>query len=248
MEMSEDVYDGQPVYADVYIDKRHNAFGDDALPIVKGSFYVGGWDCGQTIIPAFVLWQITPMYQCHRLLEVVSRGGESMETFAPRVTAALAARIPHCWDEVEHVGDATVTQRSGSTGETAQSVAKKHGVYIRPMSNEWQSRLSAVVWSFFDDIQEDIPRTLIDGRFCPILRQAFRGAYRYEESKTGDSQGPGMVLAKPKKNSFSHIADADQYAAVYVRRKLQGRGFTRKEVKPSMASLTVRGDALSIGD
>lgn len=222
MELDEDVYDGEPVYADWH-EPTHcpSAFKRGPIPIINGSTYFGGWDVGQTLIPAFALLQVTPLKQVHCILEVVSKGGEPMEVFAPRVMQALIKRLPGSWDEVYHGADATVRQRNGVDGRTAQEEAKRHGFHLKSVSNEWQSRYGAVTWLLRDMIDEECPRFFLDGVNCPVLRQAFSGAYKYEEIAKGDNAGPGRVLAMPLKNSFSHVSDALQYASVLARKYVQ---------------------------
>jgi hypothetical protein len=220
MEMNENVYDGECVYPE-YRDGWHCLLGERPITLIPGSTYVGGWDCGQTLNPAFVLLQITPLpLQIHAILEVIPPGPEPMEKFAARVQAALTRRIPTMWDEVRHFGDATVTTRSGSTGDTAQGIARKHGISIQPISNEWQGRYSAVTWALADSIDEKTPRFLLDGVHCPTLRDGFRGAYRFEDSPQGDGSGAGRILAMPLKNAYSHIHDALQYACVATRKRV----------------------------
>jgi hypothetical protein len=227
MEMAEDVYDGEPVFAD-YRDAWHCLSPRAPLPIVRGALYFGGWDCGMTNTPAFVLLQVTPQpWQVHALLEVVSPGAEPMEKFAPRVMLALQRRLPGRWDEVEHWGDATVTTMNGANGETAQQAAARHGVRIRRASNEWAGRYGAVTWLLGDEIDEVTSRFQIDGVHCPTLREGFKGAYRFDESPAGEAIGPGRVLKeKPRKDSYSHVQDALQYAAARVKKLFRSGRFS----------------------
>jgi len=224
MEGVDDSYDGEPVYAD-YSDEWHCPiqFRTQAIPIVAQSIYICSLDCGMTLVPAATLLQITPSLQVHAMLEIVSQGGEPMETFAPRVLREVQKRLPGSWDEVQYCGDATVKQRAGTDGKTAQDVARRFGMRIKPISNEWQGRFSAVTWLLKDTIDENTMRFLIDGKNCPTLRQGFKGAYRYETLSRGDVSGPGRILAMPLKNSFSHIHDALQAGAIVARKHIQGR-------------------------
>jgi hypothetical protein len=217
MEMKEDVYEGEPVFAD-YRDDWHNMNGDARLPKVSGSFYIGGWDCGQTLNPAFVLLQVTPNpCQVHALLEVLAPGPEPMEKFAPRVLKELHKLVPAYLDDIEHWGDTTVIVRNGANGETAQQAARRYGIRIRPASNEWNSRFGAVTWLLTDDISEKYPRFMIDGGRCPILRDGFRGAYRFDLSNQGGI-GPERIYPEhPRKDGYSHVQDALQYAACRVK-------------------------------
>jgi len=222
MELDETVHDGEPVFAD-YIDKFHCPWDRTPLPLVKGATYIGGWDCGQTLIPAFVLLQITPRpWQVQAILEVVSPGAEPMETFAPRVMMALIKRLPGRWDEVEHWADQTVTTPSGANGETAQQNAKKKGFRLRPASNEWSGRYGGVTWMLADRLDAGEPRYIVDGFHCPVLRSGFQGAYKLDVTQQGDAVGPGRVLAnKPLKDSFSHVHDGNQYACARAKKLIQ---------------------------
>ena len=129
---------------------------------------------------------------------------------------ALAKRLPTIWDEVEHWGDTTIGTRNGSTGETAQMVAKRHGIQIKLGSNEWSERYGAVTWALHDMIDDETPRFVIDGFNCPTLREGFKGRYRFEESSKSEGSGAGRIHAMPLKNSYSHIQDANQYGCSRV--------------------------------
>jgi hypothetical protein len=228
--MDETLVSGQPIYTnyqdDVHCPEKYRLSG---IPLVPGAIYYGGWDCGQTLSPAFVLLQITPNpFQVHFLQEVVSTGGESMEDFAPRVFDALLKRLPGLWDTVTHFGDATVTTRSGSDSKSARDVARKHGLEIRPVSNVWPPRLAAMQWLFSRWIDTKTPGVLIDAKGCPTFRQACQGAYQYRISATGEQEGPGAVIMAPLKNAYSHVAEAAQYPAIKIRNLVEGTG-TRKQ-------------------
>ena len=233
MEMREDIYDGEPVYGD-YVDKWHCMMQDLPITPHHGSIYFGGWDCGQTLVPAFTLLEVTPRpWQVRALLEVISPGAEPMQKFAPRVLAALQKRLPGNWDEVEHWADATVRTQNGSNGETAQQAAKKFGVRLRPASNEWIGRYGAVTWLLMDSIDVQgpngdvvVPRFVVDGYHCPTLREGFQGAYKLDDSPAGEAVGPGRILKeKPLKNSYSHVHDSLQYAAARVKKLFRGGRF-----------------------
>lgn len=231
MEMDENVYDGEPVYAD-YLDDVHcpGAAKQSLLPVVAGSVYFGGWDCGQTLQPAFVLLQVTPRpFQAMAILEVVSEGAMPMETFAPLVMQRLMRWHPGLWAEVRHHGDATVVQRSGSTGDSALAVALKHGVRIQPETNVWAARSSAVTWLLTRMVSEEAPGFFVSGLGCPVLRRGFLGAYRFKPHEQSQKDGAGTILLSPLKDEFSHVHDALQYAAVAVRRWLEKKeGAVRK--------------------
>ena len=223
MEMREDVYDGQPVYDD-YVDAIHcpKILRENSIPLSANAMYYGGWDAGQTLSPAFVLLQVTERpWQVHALLEVVSVGQQPMERFAQVVLQRLMKWHPGLWDQVKHFGDATIVTRSGSDGQSARDVAKRHGISIVPMSNQWAGRVSAVTWLLTRRLDEDMPGFWVSGKDCPVLRDGFLGGYQTTASPSGESSGPGMVLRAPLKNAFSHVHDALQYAAIQIRKDIE---------------------------
>ncbi len=228
---------GEPVYSNYYDDLHcPNKYRESGIPIVPGSLYYGGWDCGSSLCPAFVLDQVTVRpFQIHSILELISPGGESMERFAPRVATALERRIPGLWDQVRHYADATVTTRSGTDGRTAQQEAKRHGfegpTKLKPVSNIFRGpvgRRAAVSWSLSRKIAVpnglEVPGYFIDARYCPTLRQGFQGHYKWRISAQGDERGPGQVILEPLKNAFSHVHDAHQQKMVMIRRMIEGGG------------------------
>jgi hypothetical protein len=218
MELKEDIYDGEPVYGD-YIDVVHcpPQFHAKPIPILRNCQYVAGWDCGATLHPACGLLQITPMGQIHELLEVTPPVPEPMETFAPRVMMALTKILPGNWDDVEHVGDATVIQRSGVDGRTAQQEAKRHGFNIKPVTNVWSVRYSAVTWALVDRIDDKTPRFFMCGHHCPVTHEGFKGRYRWDEGPNNTAVGAGRVFRMPKKDGYSHPHDALQSAMIRAR-------------------------------
>jgi hypothetical protein len=224
MEMDESIEDGVPVFGG-YDDDTHcpNAFRQGKIPIVPGSFYVGGWDCGQTLTPAFVLDQISPKErQITTLLEVVSPGGESMKDFAPRVLDVLMREVPEIMSQIEHVADATVVSRSGTDGRSAKQEAMRHGIKLNPVSNAFEERRSAGAWALARSLDDEKPGLLIDGTRAPVCRAALAGKYKYKLSASGDTSGPGQVILRPLKNSYSHVAEAWAYAKIRCRKIIEG--------------------------
>lgn len=224
--MDETVQGGLPVFKN-FDDKFHAPARwskKGAIDVQPGSIYFGGWDAGATMIPAFVLLQVTlPEFQVHVLFEVVSEGGESMDDFAPRVQAAIIDRLPGQWDEVRHCGDYTIGTRQGARGQTAKEVAMQHGIEIELVSNTWAPRYAAVSWLLKRTIDEH-PGFIIESMSCPVLLAGFRGSYRLKISSSGDQRGPGMVTLEPVKNSFSHVHDSLQYVAIAIQEMIDGFG------------------------
>jgi len=225
--MDDTIHEGDPVFAD-YNDSLHCplAFRKKPVPIIPGAMYYGGWDCGQTMSPAFVLLQVAPepKNMVHAIMEVIPEKPMGMINFAPRVLSAIKKVLPGRWNSVLHFGDETGRTRSGSDERSAFDVAlNEFGITIQPVSNKWHYREQAVVWALTDWVSqageqsEWIPRFIVSALGCPVLTEALRGAYCMVPNKQHASSGPGMVYNTPAKNSYSHVADALQYGLIRVR-------------------------------
>lgn len=215
MEMRRIVTDGYPVFPR-FNEKQHVPVdGYDrhfALDAESPCLYLGGWDAGQTLNPAFVLleWRTNPV-RVRVLLEVVSTGGEDMDQFAPRVRKTVEDIYPGLLQSIKHKGDPTILTRSGSNGLTAQQVARKYGFEIIASTNDWTLRSTSVSHLLsLDNLLE------LNRHGCPTLYRGFLGQYRYMVSSTGDQVGPGVKLMNPIKNAYSHIQDALQYPAIDI--------------------------------
>lgn len=225
MELDDTVYDGEPVFPE-YDDKRHcietasrNKLG--AIPLFDQSLYLGLWDAGNTLHPAFVLMQITVDGQILLMGECEPETPEAMESFAPRVNEYLRVNWPTIKDGgIRHFGDETIKARQGATGKSAADIALKHHVKIQAVSNCWEDRRSAVCWMLLDMLDETTPRFMLTSTMCPIAAAGFRGAYRLRTHSGGDETGPGAAFGMPLKDGYSHIQDAIQYGAVVARRWL----------------------------
>lgn len=223
MEMRRIVIDGYPVFPR-FNEKQHvPATGYDRhfpLDVENHCHYLGGWDAGQTLNPAFTLieWRPNPL-RVRVLLEVVSVGGEDMDQFAPRVKELIESVYPGLLALVKHKGDPTITTRSGSNGLTAQQVARKYGFEIIPSTNDWTLRSTAVSHILAQDELFEVCR-----HGCPTLYRGFLGQYRYMVSKTGDQVGAGVKLMSPVKNAYSHVQDALQYPAIDIYNALMPGG------------------------
>jgi hypothetical protein len=228
MELRDDIYDGEPVFSD-YADSWHcpREWREKHYPIHRNSQWVCGIDGGQSLTPAATLVQITPRGQIQSALEVLSEGNEAMSKFAPRLLRAVTDFLPTRWDEIEFVGDFTLGTRNGTDGRTSVQEAAKHGIHIKPLTNSWEARRSSMTWALCDELDETTPRYLISALGCPTLRTGFKGAYKLNESASGDVIGPGRVLKMPVKNGYSHVQDGNQQAIQRARKIVMSPEFKR---------------------
>lgn len=215
-------HDGEAVWPEYRAEyHRHNGL----LPWPARNnvgWLVGGWDCGNTANPAFVLMHVLPgkEQQVHVLLEVVPDGPASMEVFAGMVSAKLDKFYPG-WRayQIDHQADPSGNSFQGNTGKSAFDIARSKGFSLRPSSNNKDERIGAVAWALSDWVTEgESPRIVISAEGCPTLIGAVSGGYAW---RTDGGAGGYRVLREPRKDGWSHIADALQYAVMRARKLIQ---------------------------
>lgn len=227
------VQSGLPVYED-WDDNRHlpKQFRKAKMEPIPEALYFGGWDTGDTLNQAFLLWQWDASEkqsgQIQSLGELTGFN-ESVEAFAPRVTEYLMREFPTVFP-IYHVGDPDVMKRSGHTAITAQVLLAKHGFMVHPSTNLWQVRHSSMTWLLNDVIREEeekgvtfkTHRFVVCGKMCKFLVSALRGEYKWEETTASESSyGPAAKYRqKPSKNAASHIANAGEYLAIEMKRRI----------------------------
>jgi hypothetical protein len=215
-------HDGEAVWPEYRADyHRHNGL----LPwpdLGRSGWLVAGWDCGNTANPAFVLMHVLPglEQQIHVLLEVVPDGPAPMEVFAGMVSAKLDKFYPG-WRafQIDHQADPSGNSFQGNTGKSAFDIARSKGFSLRPSSNNKDERIGAVAWALSDWVTEgEVPRVVISAEGCPTLIGAISGGYAW---RTDGGAGGYRVLREPRKDGWSHIADALQYAVMRARKLIQ---------------------------
>jgi hypothetical protein len=220
-----------------YCDERHCVVGDGPLPTVRNSSFFGGWNFGGTDFPgknlegcegagcrqsAFVLLQVTPRpWQVHALVELKGQSPEGLEAFIGRVLKTLQIRVPGYWDEILHSGDAATLVQEFRSGKSPKELAAKLGVGINKSDAERTEQLGAVHWLLGDFIDQSTSRFKLDGNSCPVLREGFRGAYRFREA-SNQAVGSHRVLAdRPAMDGFGDVQEALQLAALQVRKRFK---------------------------
>lgn len=106
------------------------------------------------------------------------------------------------------IGDPAGRSKSSIYEETTFDVLKRLGFSAYPApTNDIDPRIRAVE-AFLLAQRDGGPAILFDKKRCPTMIRAMNGGYRYEKTKTGQRK------PLPKKDEYSHIADALQYACL----------------------------------
>jgi hypothetical protein len=199
--------DGEPVFPE-YQDELFYA-GENIVPY-EGVDIELGLDGGLGN-PAAVFNQVLPNGQFVTLAEVVP-GRMSAKRFAAEVKRELAELSVLAGRPLRiargYADPATFNGADKEDGELAwaEQVSLALEIPIEPApSNEITLRLDAVRDEMV--IEGGIPRTRISRR-CKKLRKAYASHYCYKIDK---ATGKTAAEAKPHKNEYSHVADADQY-------------------------------------
>lgn len=195
------VQDGKPVYAE-YSDAIH--YKPDLQPLRGVPLHIG-LDFGLT--PAAVIGQRTVMGSWRWLDEIVTdRMG------AIRLAEQIKLRLAEKWQgyDVETItGDPAGNQALGDDEtNTVFLTLRANGVDAKAASsNDFTLRREAVAKGL-GTLVDGYPAFVL-GPGCPTLRKAMMGGYRY---KRVEVSGAERYHDKPDKNSFSHVAEALQYA------------------------------------
>jgi hypothetical protein len=197
------VSSGKPVYPD-YRDFAH-CRPIEIIPSA-GPIMVG-MDFGLT--PAAVFGQKQPSGRWVKRSEIVTEDC-TIETFAEMVLYELQNRY-RSFECGGVWGDPAGDQRSSGDGRTALQICRTAGLPAKACPfpgqvNEVTLRVEAVN-SWFKK-QVDGESGMIIHPDCQVLRKAYAGGYCYERVQV---LGGEKFKDAPKKNRFSHVADADQY-------------------------------------
>lgn len=217
--------EGQPVFPE-FNDQLH--VPAEEIEPVEGLPLIIGADAG--LDPCAAIRQIMPNGQKRTIDELVCEHGTGPTTFGERLNELMRDRYrgfkpeqisAWCDPSAIYGGD-----QEGGDPAWVDVVNKTTGIRFRPApTNKITPRLEAVRQPMLRLIDGHTPGYLLSPR-CKILRKAYNSAYRYRRKRlVGETQYDPL----PEKNSASHPADADQYAALALGEYLDVTG--RKEAQ-----------------
>jgi hypothetical protein len=195
------VFDGKPVYEDIYSDSRH--MSKTPLGLYKGLPLYLSWDWGLT--PACLFGQIAPNGQIRILREFQGENTALREFVNTVVKPALAGEFADM--SIISTGDPAGEQRSQVDEATPIGELGRLGIPTRPArTNDFLMRRQSVVSSLSRMIG-DHPGFIIDPS-CKLLREGFLGGYQFARVRVTGTERYHDV---PLKNIYSHLHDCCQY-------------------------------------
>lgn len=208
------VKDGKPIYEEYRDDVHCREF--ELNP--RWDVHIG-LDFGLT--PAATISQRSPMGQWRTRYEVVTR--EMGATNFARVLGQFL-RDKHLDDRITSItGDPAGEQRGQDEDEsTVFKILAKEGIHARPAHTQDPTTRREAIAQKMVALIDGEPGYLVHPE-CKVLRKAHQGAYCYRRLEVS---GMDRFKDVPDKTEWSHVAEAEQYAAL-------GAGEGRAVVRPA---------------
>ena len=219
------VRSGKPVYKD-YSDPEHCA--SQFLKPLHGVPLVIGVDQGLT--PAAVFCQLSPTGELLILDEITTEDCSLREFCEDHLKPMLMNKYKKYWNDYTIVIDPAALQRSQNDAKAGVEMFREAGLsYKIARSNAPKVRQEAVIYFLRKR------GGLLLSPSCRNLRKGFISEYKFEELRGSST---GMFKEKPAKNSYSHVHDALQYAALELTIPKRKRNFNRS---PRQVASTIGG-------
>jgi len=201
------VFDGQPVFQS-FRPREHVAKPGVNANASRSSHVIIGMDFG--LNPAAVVGQLTP----HGSLQIYDELAPSDVTLAQFLDEELVPLLARKYSQhpILIIGDPAGGQRSALGQMNTFETIRQRGLAILPAAtNDFIMRRDAV--DFF------LRKTggFVMSAECEMLYEALNGGYKYDVARKA---GGNIVKERPKKDEFSHIADALQYLCLYYFRQV----------------------------
>lgn len=194
--------DGKPVWSNFRVETH---VAKVPLKPVPGYPIIMGMDFGRS--PAVVFCQLISN-RWYVLDECVAFGVDST-AFAPVVKRKLTQRFPGYSFRI--YGDPKGRDQTQNSTTTSYDIFEAFDLQVQPApvkNNNITERVEAVSF-VLGGMHDGAPRMMLDPMNCPTLKVAMAGKYHYPK-KVG---GIGYA-EEPKKDKYSNIADALQYAVL----------------------------------
>jgi hypothetical protein len=200
---------------------------DDKLAPHKESKLVRIWDPGLTFA---VVWAEIDRYE--RLLfyrELIMKNAV-LDHVAEAVLEITAQMVDGAKLKVEDIGDpANVYRRGSITEDTEYSILqRRYGIYVRTHSISSvgpQKRTTQSIAYLLDKMgtfskEAQTPLLVVNPVECPVLHEAFMGAYTWELDQQGNIREGHPAQVHP----YEDVADCARYLALHAQGGLQSTG------------------------
>lgn len=195
------IFDGKPVFDQVYRDQFHAS--PQPLGWYKGLPLFLGWDFGLT--PACIVGQLSPRGQLRILREYVCTRGGIRQFATDIVIPSLRSTFPQA--KLISFGDPAGGQSSQVDEVTCfQELANLGIPTVGTNTNDFLKRRDAVI-NYLTRVTDGEPAFLLDPS-CSMLRKGFIGGYHFSRIQVA---GEAKHREVANKNKFSHPHDALQY-------------------------------------
>ena len=215
--------DGKPVFDLFNIDVHVSKSPVDPIPYKP---VVIGYDTSG-IHPACVFVQ--EQHERWVVIDELYGDGMGMESFLAQALIKLVTERYSTNQLVVSCDPANA--RDSYTGLSPSQHLQNHGFEVfMPKTNDPKTRINAV-----DGLLNKRAGGLLVSSHCTVLISAMQGGYRYKRLRLSGSIEDAYDPT-PEKNSYSHIADALEYACLCIVRD----NFTMNDVRPVMHRLSKR--------
>lgn len=213
------VIDGKAIYEEQWIDSMHVS---DTIEVIPEHPIIVGLDFGLT--PAAVIGQETPNGTVNILDELTSTGMGIEQFVKSALRPLLNAKYKN--NPWNFVGDPSGNRRADTNEETVFKLLEKLGMHTEAAnSNDPFIRWEAVK-ELLQQLRDGKPAFRLHKR-CKMLRKGFNGGYCLKRVQVS---GEARFHTKADKNKYSHVHDAAQYLAMWLRGDtVPTTGFTRDE-------------------
>lgn len=211
---------GQPVFRS--FDRRIHVSSAPLNPIrMSTAPLLIGMDFG--LSPACTISQVIPDGRLLTYAEATSEGMGTLRFIREKLRPILVSHR-FAGMSVLVVGDPAGQQRAQTDERTCYDMLKAEGFRVVPAkTNAIGARINGVD-SWLTRMIDGKPGHLIDPS-CEMLIKGMAGGYRYKLTTKGE------LADTPEKNSYSHVADAHQYACGHAAGGIFG-GPTRTVARP----------------
>ena len=195
---------GKPIYPEFSQENKFTGY----LQHIPNSTIVVGMDFG--LSPACAFTQLTATGTAIVIYELWEDDMDLDTFIETRLQPTVAKRFPN--SPIVICGDPAGRSRSGLSSRTAFSTLQDAGFKAVPaMSNDLDYRIGNVKYFLHRK------NGLVVSTECTRLVEGFEGAYGYARLTATEESADIQFKDKPEKNEYSHIHDALQYAASYLR-------------------------------